>query len=280
MKKRPLLFIILAGMHLLMPLLNILVFKMRTDMDWFVIFDNLLSHKNPKEIFDFWLLFPIAGIALLTVKAWAYPFFVGVQAYSIYHHLFYEKYSCPYISERPFAGAWILLLFNLGIIAYFALPAVRRPFFDRRMRWWEAKTRYGIDIECFVTLEGTSGAVTTKILNISETGAFIQMRPEMLSLFPNELASNLQEAFNYNGQKPYSNTLRCEFQAFGMHFGLPARIVNRHKVSGLEGIGIEFVFYGLSERLKFKRFMRVLRSKFKNSMLDETNVKHNISKAA
>ncbi|MBI2520591.1 MAG: PilZ domain-containing protein [Bdellovibrio sp.] len=248
MKKRPLVFVLLGILHLLVPIFNLLVLKIKTGMEWAVVLDNVLNIQGVKNIVDFWFIFPLAGIALLSVKAWAYPFFVGVQMYAFYNHIFYEKFTWPYVSERPFVGPLFLMAINLAIIIYFSLPHVRRPFFDRRMRWWEARPRYGSDIPCFVSLLipslEHSGILRTKILNISESGAFLEMRPGL--------------HINCN--------MRANFEGYGQKFSLTARVINHHIVNGVEGIGIQFVFTSWSERRALKKFIKKLSLTFQNSL--------------
>ncbi len=252
MKKRPLLFVILGVLHLLMPVFNLLVFKVTTGMEWTLILDNVLSIQGFKNILDFWFIFPIAGLALLSVKAWAYPIFVGVQAYSLYNHIFYEKFTWPYVSERPFVAPVFLMCVNLAIIIYFILPAVRRPFFDRRMRWWEARPRYGSEIPCFVSLLIPSlehaGVLKSKILNISESGAFMEMRPGMHE------ATDIRANFEFHGEK----------------FSLTARVVNRHIVNGVEGMGVQFIFTSWSERRALRKFLKKVGKTFQNSLPADT----------
>ncbi|HAZ14340.1 MAG TPA: hypothetical protein DCY86_16245 [Bdellovibrionales bacterium] len=248
MKKRPLLFVVLGILHLLVPFFNLLVFKLKTDMDWAVVLDNVQNIQGLKNVLDFWFIFPLAGLALLSVKAWAYPIFVGVQIYSLYNHLSYEKFTWPYVSERPFVGPLILMAVNLAIIIYFALPHVRRPFFDRRMRWWEARPRFGSEIPCFVSLLmpalDNSGVLKTKILNISESGAFMEMRPGI--------------SINCD--------MRANFEGFGSKFSLTARVINHHVVNGVEGIGVQFIFTSGDERRALRKFIKKLSATFQNSI--------------
>jgi len=243
MKKRPLLFVLLGILHLLEPIGKLLYFKWDTGLDWNIIIDNLAQMEGFKNIFDFWMLFPLGGIALLMVKAWTYPLFVGVQVYSVINHLLYEKYTWPYLSERPFLGAILLLSFNLLIIIYFSLPMVRRPFFDRRMRWWESRPRYGGEIPCLVELTGLHKSFTSKIFNISEGGAFVEKVPG-LSL---------------------GETVKIKFSLHNFSFDLTGKIVNSHQINAIDGFGLQFFFTNTSERADIKKFIKELKKTFKNS---------------
>src|SRR3989339_103143 len=116
MKQKPVLIIILAIFHFLQPFINIVYLKLTTHYDFFMIFQNLLELDGVKSLFDFWLLFPLGGLALLLVRKWSFFIFVFVQFYSIYLHLFYEKYTWPYVSEHPLSFSIILLIFNIFFI--------------------------------------------------------------------------------------------------------------------------------------------------------------------
>ena len=76
MKNRPLLFILLALLHIFEPAIKIFYFKYVTGFDWVSIVENIFAIDNFKAIFEFWFLFPLAGICLLGVKKWHYPVFV------------------------------------------------------------------------------------------------------------------------------------------------------------------------------------------------------------
>jgi uncharacterized membrane protein len=141
MKHKPLIFILIAAFHIIEPLIKVAYFKITTPFSTSTIISNIAQISTAREIFEFWFLFPLAGLALMGVKKWSYPVFVGAQIYSIYSHLTYEQYTWPYVSQVPFVSSLVLLFINTMVIIYFALPDVRKPFFDRSVRWWETRTR-------------------------------------------------------------------------------------------------------------------------------------------
>ena len=243
MKKRPLLFIILGTIQLIEPLIKILWLKVESGMAWSLVFDNISNMEGIKNLFEFWFLFPLAGIAILQVKSWSYLLFMALQAYSLLSHLLYEKYTWPYVSERPFIYTFFLLSLNFALIIYFALPRARRPFFDRRMRWWEAKPRYGAEIPCELDIIAPNGKVKSKIINISHTGAFIETRPGL----------------------KVGQDLKLTFHHYDENFTLNARIANFHLVNGIEGFGVEFFFTSKEEDRRMSRYISKLSRTFKNS---------------
>ena len=119
MKERPLLIIVMAILHILEPLFKIFYFKTKTNFDLSIILSNVTTFETIglKGLIDFWLIFPFAGIALLSVKKYAWYFFVLTQAYSIVTHLTYERFSWPYFSEIPFFLSVLLIMILLFIPA-------------------------------------------------------------------------------------------------------------------------------------------------------------------
>lgn len=234
MYKKPLLFIILACAHMIEPLIKIIYFKLSTSFSFHTVITNISQAQSLREVFDFWFLFPIGGLALISVKKWSYPIFVGVQAYSIYAHLTYEKYSWPYMSEMPFVSSLALLFMNALIIVYFALPHVRRPFFDRSLRWWETKKRYPVRIPVSFTIKGTGENVEGDILNISQTGVFI--------------SSDL----DFNVNTPVELTLNYkEFQ-----MSIDGLVRSRHSFQEEHGLGIKFKFRNIWENLHMRKLVK------------------------
>jgi len=56
---------------------------------------------------------------------------------------------------------------------YFLLPAVRAAYFNAKLRWWETKPRYLVNIPASFGRKGASSARGTMV-NLSEGGAFLK----------------------------------------------------------------------------------------------------------
>jgi hypothetical protein len=248
MNSRPRLFVWLALAHFFEPLFKVLWMKIDTQFSWALVINNLMQMEGIKNWFEFWFLFPLGAVALLSVRSWSYFVFMGVQLYSIYSIAFYEKFTWPYVAERPFLFTWLLVIFNAAIVLYFALPNIRRPFFDRRLRWWQARQRYGAEIACEVDIMGPLGSITTKILNISQSGAFLELKEGMVIGRP----------------------IKLTFHWYNETFSLNGMIVNRHVYNGIEGLGVAFHFATLKEQWHMRRFIYKLSRTFKNSYSYET----------
>lgn len=236
MKKKPTIFIVLGLLHLIEPLFKVMYFKASTSFEWPIILTNLMALSNPLDVFHFWFLFPVAGIALLSVKKWSHPLFISIQAYSIYIHLTYEKFTWPYVAEAPFLSSLLLLTMNTLLIVYFLTPHVRRPFFDKEIRWWEHHRRYAHPFPCTFSLNNPNKLEDAYVLNISYSGAFI----------------NTQEILE-DGQVIHLN---LSFE--NVHFSVKAEKVSSHAFGGSMGIGVRFVYSSIWERIKMKRLIKAI----------------------
>ncbi len=237
MKKRPLLFIILGILHILEPIFKLINLKIVTEYPWDRILSNVFSIHDPKALFEFWLLFPLAGVSLLMVNRYSYLIFVGIQFYSIFLHLTYKAYEWPYVSKTPFFSSIIILVFNCLIILYFLMDHVREPFFNKHLRWWETKKRYACKIAALVKNANLQEAVALEILNVSETGIFLSN--------PGTLAVN--------------DEIKVEFTFQQEKFQLDGLVVSIHNSMNVQGLGVHLHFQNIYERLDFKKLVRMVR---------------------
>ncbi len=222
-------------MHLVEPLIKILYFKADTGFPLLQIVENITHLNSARAIFEFWFLFPIGGLALLGVKKWSYPIFVGVQSYSIYSHINYESFAWPYVSQSPMWPSLAILSCNVAIIIYFLLPEIRKPFFDRDMRWWEHRERYSLRIPCSYSINSNNALKDAEILNISQSGAFLTIEHKLL-------------------EKNQTVTLNISFM--DEHISLDARVVSLHTFDHQDGIGVNFEYENIWEKLQMKKVIK------------------------
>jgi hypothetical protein len=225
----------LGLVHILEPLFKILYFKATTRFPINTIIENVTQINGARELFEFWFLFPIAGIALLGVKRWSYPIFVSVQIYSIFTHLTYESYTWPYVSSTPQWPSLAILACNVGMIIYFLLPEIRRPFFDKDMRWWEHRERYTLRIPCSYSSSANNTLRDAEILNISHSGAFISTDIE---------TANIGDKFTVN------------ISFMDLHITLNAKVVSMHEFDNETGLGIMFSYDTIWEQLHMNKIMK------------------------
>jgi hypothetical protein len=246
MKNKPLIFTILSVLCFIEPVIKVLYFKAMTKFDFVVILANLQARNTFVEVVDFWLIFPIAGMLILKLRKWTYFTFMTVLAYINYNIFTYEKYTWPYNSDTPFMYNYVVALASFAIFAYFLSPKAREPFFEKRVRWWEPKTRYNVQLGC--KLQSNHLTFPTTILNISQTGAFVQDSKYM------KVGDELQIEFNFLGQT----------------IALPVRVMNKHMANNQMGYGLQFRFTTFRQSVMMGKVMNVLKksqSEFKGEEL-------------
>lgn len=240
MKHKPLIFKILMTLLFVEPLIKLLYFKASTQFDFSTIIENVMARNAPRDIFDFWLVFPLAGLMLVKIRKWSYFGFLFLLGYLVMSIATYEQYTWPYNSDRPLAYHYFVIAFSLAAFAYFLMPQVRAPFFIRRLRWWENKTRYKSHIPAKVS--GSKKTFQTEILNISETGAFLA-----------------DSEFLNPGDE-----LEIEFKANGLTMELPIKVVGKHNSGNQYGYGVQFFPRTITQKFHLIRLIREIKEKYRD----------------
>lgn len=226
---------LLSVLCMIEPLIKVLYFKALTHFDFLVIMSNLQARNSFLEVVEFWLIFPIAGLLLLKVRTWSYFAFMGVLAYINYNIFTYEKYTWPYNSDSPFLYNYVVAVMSVVVFCYFLSPKIREPFFDRRVRWWEAKSRYNVQFVC--RLQSNNLTFASQIINISHSGAFVA-----------------DSKYINLGDK-----LIMEFNFLGQEISVPVEVVHKHSTNNKVGYGLKFNYSSLGQSLIMSRVMKVLK---------------------
>lgn len=235
MRNKPLIFQLLSVLFLLEPLIKILYFKASTHFPFGTILENVFSRNGVREVFDFWIVFPVAGLMLWKLRKWTYFAFLSVMAYLIFSIATYEQYTWPYNSDSPLFYHYFVIAVTLATIAYFLVPDVRAPFFNRKLRWWESKPRYKTAIPTRIT--GNKITFQSEILNISQSGAFLK---------DNNLLSP-------------GDVISLSFETEGLLMEIPVKVVSRHMIASTPGYGVQF--FPTSVTQKFQLFRLISRIK-------------------
>lgn len=235
MKNKPLVFTIISILCLIEPLIKILYFKANTQFDFMLIMTNLVARDSLRDIFDFWLVYPLAGLVILKLRKWSYFCFMGLLAYIVYNILTYEKYTWPYNSSAPFLYHYTIVVMASMVFFFFLLPAIREPFFNRRMRWWEPQTRYLVGINC--SLKNQSMIFSSEIINISLSGAFLK-----------------DSSYFRVGDK-----LEMEFNFLGKEVCLPVVVVHKHSIFGRHGYGVKFCMKSFKQSVRLSRIIGIIK---------------------
>jgi hypothetical protein len=239
MKQKPLIFNLIALLCIIEPLIKILYFKASTQFDFMLILSNLLSRHSMREVFDFWMVYPLAGLSLIKLRKWTYFGFMSLLLYIVYSILTYEKYTWPYNSDSPFLYNYVVVALSMIVFAIFLMPNIREPFFEKRVRWWERKARYAVGIEC--SLKNDSIIFSSQIIDISMSGAFLKDS----SYF--NVGDSLNLEFTYNGEA----------------ISLPVIVMNKHSFQDKTGYGVQFSFNSFKQNVLLNKVINVIKKTHK-----------------
>lgn len=235
MRNKPLFFTVLSVLCFIEPVIKVLYFKASTHFDFAVIFSNLSVRNTFVEVVDFWLVFPIAGLFLLKLRKWTYFGFLSVLSYIVYNTLTYERYTWPYNSATPFIYNYVVVGLCVGAFFFFLFPQIREPFFERRVRLWETKTRYSVDMSCHFQADKLT--FSSRIVNISKTGAFIQDSPYL----------------------KIGETYVMDFEFVGQRIEIPVKVIHKYTSQRKNGYGVEFKFKNLRHGFEMARVIKIIK---------------------
>lgn len=236
MRTRPWPLVILALIQILTPAMNILfnsvALKVSPAQVLFWVFQ-----RPPHEIFESMALMPIAGFAIYQMKKWSYPVFLGSMAWSIYSNVRHWQYASSHYS---ISTVLMVYFFEIVLVLYFLVPAVRRTFFDPTIRWWESKPRYELKLNSELVVSGKS--LPTHILNLSEGGAFVSGAHQIALGEPIELNFDvLSLPFSAVGKIVHVRDLGNGHTCFGIQFEHTRETEKRLRdlTKGLKSIGFQ-----------------------------------------
>ena len=235
MKNKPLIFTLISILCVIEPVIKILYFKALTHFDFMVIMSNLVARDSFRDVFDFWLVYPLAGLFLIKLRKWTYFAFMSLLAYIVFSILTYEKYTWPYNSETPFFYHYVVVVMASIVFMTFLLPTIREPFFDRRLRWWEPQVRYPVGINC--SLKNDSMIFSSEIINISASGAFLK-----------------DSSYFKVGDK-----LDLEFTFMGQQLSLPVQVIHKHSTNGRHGYGVKFDFKSFKQNVTVSKLINSIK---------------------
>jgi hypothetical protein len=169
MKQRPWPIIILAVFHVIAPVGNILFNALLTKIPIGIYMKALMLSENRMTLAVFTLVPILGAVFIYLCKKWSYMAYVILMIVPVtYSIIEYTKNSTVAMG----IGLGFFFIINFLVVGYFLKPAVRRLYFDSRLRWWETKPRYKADFQCQVEHQDKQHWVEIK--NISEGGAFLE----------------------------------------------------------------------------------------------------------
>jgi hypothetical protein len=242
-KSKPLIYKIIPVLFIAEPILKILAFKMNTGFSWETIIYNIGSRSNPEDIFEFWLMFPLAGIIILKINKWTYYLFNLTLLYIIYRLMTFQEMDWPYYSKNPFLYNYVVVLVSIGVITMTQFPFLRTLFFNPRLRWWETEKRYHTDIMANIFFG--EKVVEGIIENISLSGAYIRVNRNDYPLVENE------------------NEEKLVFFLENDEFNIKAKISRSEELENGLGLGCKFLNLGIIQKMKLFTKIKKLKSYYR-----------------
>ncbi|MCO4753938.1 MAG: PilZ domain-containing protein [Bacteriovoracaceae bacterium] len=170
-QRRTLPFYVLSAFLLLEPIIKTIYLKIHTSFSFETVMGIVLSIESPVKVFEYWLLFPLAGFALARTAWWSLFVFLGTHVYSLYAHIFYDEFSWPYVQKSPHISSNLLLFLNTALLLYFLIPENRKPFIRKTKEIFRGSERRSLNqMACIKVGERQFDA---ELRDISETGVLI-----------------------------------------------------------------------------------------------------------
>jgi len=218
MEHKPWPLIILAFIHIIEPITKINFYSLYYQLTPLEVVLRVYQSNTAIQIFEFFLLFPIAGLALFAVKKWSYLVFFIAEIWVLTINFSYlnDLYQTNQMMMLGFFVSFTIL--NLVFVSYLLLPAVRNAYLHPRTRWWESKPRYSVNFDCKV-----DGKSIGTIRNISSGGVFIETDSKLL------IKSKLMIEFNLSIE---SETVKIRTRSF---------VLNKFEINNTQGYGAKFI---------------------------------------
>lgn len=209
MKRKPWAIIVLALLHILAPIGNIILNSYRSGRSYSQTWD-FWFYNLPKSLFIAYVILPpVAGIFIYICKRWSYWCYAACLALIFLGNVYGFWTSMNLLN---FVTLVAVMVIDVLAVAYFVAPSVRKVYFDPRMRWWETAPRYVFDVQSSMSGEASL------IKNISEGGAFV------------ETSSSYNEGQSVELQWGYD----------GAEFSMPGKVVYRKPIASGIGCGVRF----------------------------------------
>lgn len=209
MKTKPWSLIILALIHAIAPLGNLILNALRSgrtmDQQWQYWFEII-----PKYILIIYVFVPIlAGYFIFLCRRWSYYAYLVCVGILLLVNMYAFWTS---VGWDTFIAMMVILGMDLVVVAYFFIPSVQSVYMDPRMRWWEAAPRYNFNHEGLINGEKAF------IKNISQGGLFMTSGPALTEGDKVECSWNFEDVeYKFSGAAIYKIS-RPEMIGYGVRF--------------------------------------------------------------
>lgn len=186
MKRKPWALVILAILHLFAPIGNIFINSQLMKISPLTYFQALFLKENLVHAFIFLVIPVLLSASIYACRNWSYKAYISLMMVPFVYS-FISWLETPSITTG-FVLA-VFYAFNISLVSYFLLPAIRQIYFDPRLRWWETKPRYAVDIKCEIKFEDKK--IIGQIKNFSVGGLYLESTEQI----PNDAALDI--SFEY-----------------------------------------------------------------------------------
>lgn len=232
MKTRPWPIVLLALVRILSPISSIFLNAWFIQMNPGLYLYRFLTKGELFNQIDFFVLPVVSGIAVYAMKKWSYPVFLSISAWTLFTNANFV------MQVRNTPGIWwviSLFILDFGFVSYFLLlSTVRKMYFDSRLRWWEQKPRYIVELDGELQKDPMSKPMQCSILDISEGGILIKTKDSFVMHEPVQLS----------------------FTCF--HLPIRVKAVPVHYEPSMNRYGFQFTDIPRSERSNLKRLVKAL----------------------
>ncbi len=228
-KKKPFLIEVFALIYLLNPIGNLLLSYASRPDNFFPAVGRQISHGHPMSLLVvfFWLTAIPLAYGLYKVRLWAWYYFL---VHSIGMFLL-SLVSSKGLHVTSATAVDALFLLPIG---YFISHAIRVPYFNPRVRWWEQTSRFQHSLP--VKLNG----VECSTYDLSREGAFVA-QSESLALTAGQTV-----------------TLEIQLDQETIRGSATVRWVNEKKDKYPAGYGIQFNHVSRDDRARIDALLKSL----------------------
>lgn len=167
MQNKPWIIIIIGLCHLAEPFVKIFYYSFLLSKNPLVTFAEQFTYFNPWHIYIVFFNFPLAGIAILSVKKWSVPVFLTAQVLVVFDFIYKFK---GFVDGGQIAVAVSLVVFtivNIVLVSYLLGSSLKIAFLDPKVRWWESYPRY------LIKKPGMASFGEVEVHDLSRSGAYI-----------------------------------------------------------------------------------------------------------
>jgi hypothetical protein len=215
MKRRPWILVVLAVVHILAPIGNLLINAYWAHMSFWHYIHLFFQPANFERQWVHIIVPMVAGVAIYLCRFWS--FWVYLFCMCLLFTFSYFGYL-ERAGSVSLVGLIVVYVANIVVVGYFLVPAVRVVYMDPRLRWWQTKPRYRADIKARFRDIAGADLIWGTVSNFSEGGLFIKADTMPVD------RSMIQVLFDYGGDS-------YEFSGE----------VILHKQRATQGFGVKFL---------------------------------------